>query len=221
MSVFKRFSDILNSNVSAMLDKAEDPEKLVRMIISEMENTLYDVRRESAKTIADKKDMERQVKNYQAEINAWQQRAEMALDKDRDDLAKQALSEKHRIEQAVEAQTKELVSLDLALDRLKSDIAKLQGKLNEAIARRKAIVARHETVRATIQIRKSAEVNHIGEALSRFDRFEKRMDELEAEVEAMDLGKNVSLGQQIDSLDDDESINQELDQLKAKMKKAS
>jgi len=221
MSVFKRFSDILNSNVSAMLDKAEDPEKLVRMIISEMENTLYDVRRESAKTIADKKDMERQVKNYQAEINAWQQRAEMALDKDRDDLAKQALSEKHRIEQAVEAQTKELVSLDLALDRLKSDIAKLQGKLNEAIARRKAIVARHETVRATIQIRKSAEVNHIGEALSRFDRFEKRMDELEAEVEAMDLGKNVSLGQQIDSLDDDESINQELDQLKEKMKKAS
>ncbi|MCF6193673.1 MAG: PspA/IM30 family protein, partial [Kangiellaceae bacterium] len=76
MSVFKRFSDILNSNVSAMLDKAEDPEKLVRMIITEMENTLYDVRRESAKTIADKKDMERQVKNYQAEIISWQQRAE-------------------------------------------------------------------------------------------------------------------------------------------------
>ncbi len=221
MSVFKRFSDILNSNVSAMLDKAEDPEKLVRMIITEMENTLYDVRRESAKTIADKKDMERQVKNYQAEIISWQQRAETALDKDRDDLAKQALAEKHCVEQAVEAQSKELSSLDLALARLENDIAKLQGKLNEAIARRKAIVARHETVRATIQIRKRTENNHIGEALSRFDRFEKRMDVLEAEVEAMDLGKNVSLSQQIDSLDADDSLNQELDELREKMKKAS
>ena len=221
MSVFKRFSDILNSNLSAMLDKAENPEKLVRMIISEMENTLYDVRKESAKTIADKKDMQRQVKNYHAEIASWQQRAEMALGKDRDDLAKQALAEKHRIEEAVEAQTKELAALDLALDRLENDIAKLQGKLNEAIGRRKAIVARHDTVRATIQIRKRTETNHIGEALSRFDRFEKRMDELEAEVEAMDLGKNVSLSQQIDCLDVDENINQELDELKEKMRKAS
>jgi len=221
MSVFKRFSDILNSNVSAMLDKAEDPEKLVRMIISEMENTLYDVRRQSAKTIADKKDMERQLKNYQAEIISWQQRAEMALDNDRDDLAKQALAEKHRVEQAVEAQSKELASLDLALDRLENDIGKLQSKLNEAIARRKAIVARHETVRATIQIRKRTEINHIGEALSRFDRFEKRMDELEAEVEAMDLGKNVSLSHQIDSLDTNDNLNQELDELKERLKKAS
>ena len=221
MSVFKRFSDILNSNVSAMLDKAEDPEKLVRMIISEMENTLYDVRRQSAKTIADKKDMERQLKNYQAEVISWQQRAEMALDNDRDDLAKQALAEKHRVEQAVEAQSKELASLDLALDRLENDIGKLQSKLNEAIARRKAIVARHETVRATIQIRKRTEINHIGEALSRFDRFEKRMDELEAEVEAMDLGKNVSLSHQIDSLDTNDNLNQELDELKERLKKAS
>ena len=204
-----------------MLDKAEDPEKLVRMIISEMENTLYDVRRESAKTIADKKDMERQVKNYQAEIISWQQRAEMALDKDRDDLAKQALAEKHRVEEAVEAQSKELASLDLALGRLENDIAKLQSKLNEAVARRKAIVARHETVRATIQIRKRTETNHIGEALSRFDRFEKRMDELEAEVEAMDLGKNVNLSHQIDSLNVNDNLNQELDELKERLKKAS
>ncbi len=221
MSVFKRFSDILNSNVSAMLDKAENPEKLVKMIISEMENTLYDVRRESAKTIADKKDMERQVKNYQAEILNWQKRAEMALEKDRDDLAKQALAEKHRVELAVDTQLKELSNLELALGRLENDIAKLQGKLNEAIARRKAIVARHETVRATIQIRKRTETNHIGEALSRFDRFEKRMDDLEAEVEAMDLGKNASLSQQIDSLDEDDDLNDELEELKIKMQKAS
>jgi len=221
MSVFKRFSDVLNSNVNAMLDKAEDPEKLVRMIISEMENTLLNVRTESAKTIADKKEMERQIKNYEAEVKAWQKRAELALEKNREDLAKQALQEKHRIEQAIEAQTKEFAELETALVRLDHDIAKLQSKLDEAVARRKAIVARHDTVKTTIQMRKRIETNDIDEALNRFNRFEKRMDELEAEVEAMDLGRNVSLSQQIDSLQVDEELDKELEELKNKMKKAS
>jgi phage shock protein A len=221
MSVFRRFSDVLNSNVNAMLDKAENPEKLVKMIISEMENTLLNVRTESAKTIADKKEMERQIKNYEAEVDSWQKRAEMALGKGRDDLAKQALQEKHRIEDAITAQTKEFAALEVALERLDHDIAKLQSKLNEAIARRKAIVARHETVKATVQMRKRIDTKNIDEALGRFDRFEKRMDELEAEVEAMDLGRNVSLSQQIDSLQGDEDLDKELATLKEKMKKAS
>ncbi len=221
MSVFKRFSDVLNSNVNAMLDKAENPEKLVRMIISEMENTLLNVRTESAKTIADKKEMERQIKNFEADIESWQKRAELALDKGREDLAKQALQEKHQIEQAIEAQSKEFAALEVAIERLDHDIAKLQSKLNEAIARRKAIVARHDTVKATIHMRKRIDNKNIDEALNRFDRFEKRMDELEAEVEAMDLGRNVSLSQQIDSLQDEEELDKELEALKVKMKKAS
>ncbi|MEP1740745.1 MAG: phage shock protein PspA [Kangiellaceae bacterium] len=221
MSVFKRFSDVLNSNVNAMLDKAENPEKLVRMIISEMENTLLNVRTESAKTIADKKEMERQIKNYQNEVESWQKRAELALEKGREDLAKQALQEKHRIEQAIDAQHKEFAALETALERLDHDIAKLQSKLNEAIARRKTIVARHETVKATVHMRKQIDSSSIDTALNRFDRFEKRMDQLEAEVEAMDLGRNVSLSQQIDSLQQDEELDKELEALKAKMKKAS
>ncbi len=221
MSVFKRFSDVLNSNVNAMLDKAENPEKLVRMIISEMENTLLNVRTESAKTIADKKEMERQIKNYQNEVESWQKRAELALEKGREDLAKQALQEKHRIEQAIDAQHKEFAALETALERLDHDIAKLQSKLNEAIARRKTIVARHETVKATVHMRKQIDSSSIDTALNRFDRFVKRMDQLEAEVEAMDLGRNVSLSQQIDSLQQDEELDKELEALKAKMKKAS
>ncbi|MBV1909860.1 MAG: phage shock protein PspA [Kangiellaceae bacterium] len=221
MSVFKRFSDVLNSNVNAMLDKAENPEKLVRMIIGEMESTLLNVRTASAKTIADKKEMERQIKNYQSEVDSWQERAELALDKGRDDLAKQALQEKHRVEQAVEAQIKELAALETALERLDHDIAKLQSKLNEAVARRKAIVARHDTVKATVHMRKNIDSSSIDTALGRFDRFEKRMDQLEAEVEAMDLGRNVSLSQQIDSLQDNEDLDKELEALKQKMKKAS
>ncbi len=221
MSVFRRFSDVLNSNVNAMLDKAENPEKLVKMIINEMESTLIKVRTESASTIADKKEMERQIKNYEAEVDSWQKRAELALEKGRDDLAKQALQEKHRIEDAITAQTKEFAALEVALERLDHDIAKLQSKLNEAIARRKAIVARHETVKATVHMRKNIDSSSIDDALSRFDRFEKRMDELEAEVEAMDLGRNVSLSQQIDSLQGDEDLDKELAALKSKLKKAS
>ena len=174
MSVFKRFSDIINSNVSAMLDKAENPEKLVRMIIAEMETTLFDVRTQSAKTIADKKDMQRQLKSMQEEIALWQARAEKALSKEREDLAKQALQEKRRIEQAVEAQTKELKELDSALMRLEQDVSKLQSKLNEAIARRDAIVARHDTVKSTIQMRKKIDDSGINDALHRFERFEKK-----------------------------------------------
>jgi len=221
MSVFKRFSDVVNSNVSAMLDKAENPEKLVRMIIAEMETTLFDVRTQSAKTIADKKDMQRQLNSMKDDVALWQSRAEKALGKGREDLAKQALQEKHRIEAAIEAQEKELSELDGALLRLEQDVSKLQAKLNEAIARRDALVARHDTVKSTIQMRKRIDDSAINEALYRFERFEKRMDELEAEVEAMDLGRNATLSQQIDSLGDDEKLDEELAALKAKVKSSS
>ncbi len=217
MGVFNRFSDIINSNVSAMLDKAENPEKLIRMIIAEMETTLFDVRTDSAKTIAEKKEMERQLKNMQGEVDLWQQRAEKALAKNRDDLAKQALHEKHRIEQAIEAQTKELEELEKALLRLEQDIGKLQAKLNDALARRDVLIARQETIKSTIQTRKKLDDRSINEAINRFERFEQRMDELEAEVEAMDLGRNVSLSQQIDSLEEDDALEAELAELKKKV----
>ena len=221
MSVFKRFSDIINSNVSAMLDKAENPEKLVRLIIAEMESTLFEVRTQSAKTIADKKEMNRRLNDLKSEVDLWQTRAEKALAKEREDLAKQALQEKHRIEQAIEFQENELKELDVALLRLEQDVGKLQAKLNEAVARRDALVARHDTVRSTIQMRKRIDDTAINDALYRFDRFEKRMDQLEAEVEAMDLGRNVSLSQQIDALETDEALDAELEQLKQKLKKSA
>ncbi|MFT6733652.1 MAG: phage shock protein A [Polaribacter sp.] len=221
MNVFKRFSDILNSNLNSMLDKAEDPEKLVNMIIREMETTLFNVRSESAKTIANKKEMQRQLKDFESEVASWQKRAELALDKGRDDLAKQALEEKLRIAQAIEVQSKELGALESALEKLEHDISKLQLKLNEAIARRKMIVARHVTVKNSIQIRQKIAVTGIDDALNRFNRFEKRLDEMDAEVEAMDLGQNVSLSHQIDSLQVDEDLNKELEALKLNLKKAS
>ncbi len=217
MSVFKRFSDVVSSNVSAMLEKAENPEKLVKMIIGEMESTLFDVRAESASTIADKKEMQRQLKSMQDEVLLWQQRAETALQKNREDLARQALQEKRQVEQGIKAKVAELEELEAALLRLEQDVSKLQLKLNEAIARRDIMVARHNTIHSTIQTRKQLNDSSINEALHRFGRFERRMDELEAQVEAMDLGRNQSLSQQIDSLEDDELLNTEIEALKSKM----
>lgn len=217
MSLFKRFSDVINSNMSSMLDKAENPEKLIRVIIAEMEETLFDVRTESAKTIADKKEMQRQLKMMDEEAELWQVRAETALSKNREDLAKQALQEKHRIEQTIQSQKVELDELESALFRLEQDVSQLQLKLDEAIARRDVLVARHETIQSTIQTRKHLNDTSINEALYRFDRFERRMNELEAQVEAMDLGRNVSLSQQIDSLEGDELLNKEIEALKQKM----
>jgi phage shock protein A len=222
MSVFSRFSDIVNSNVSSMLDKAENPEKLVKMIISEMEATLFEVRTESVKIISNKKELQRQLANMQQEVELWQQRAEKALAKDREDLAKQALNEKHRIEQGIDALSKELAELEAALLRLEQDIGQLQSKLNEAVARRDAIVARHDSVQSSLRTRKTINQDNINQALYKFERFEKRMDDLEAEVEAMDLGRNTSLSEQIDSLEKDEELNAEIEALKQKMtKKAS
>jgi len=221
MSIFKRFSDILNSNINAMLDKAEDPQKLVKMIITEMESTLFQVRKESAKTIADKKEMGRQLEKFSQQIEQWQQRAELAIAKGREDLAKQALSEKRRIEQAIKAQQKELNLLDIALERLDHDLTRLQSQLDQAIARRKMLVARHDTVKSSLHLRAKLDTRPIEVALDRFERFEKRLDVMEAEVEAMDLGRNTSLSQQIDSLETDESLDKELDDLKQKLKKAS
>ncbi|MGX5201255.1 PspA/IM30 family protein [Aliikangiella sp. IMCC44632] len=218
MSVFKRFSDIVNSNISAMLDKAENPEKMLNLIISEMEQTLFDVRSTSAKTIADKKHMQRALTQLEKETSLWQERAEKALAKEREDLAKQALMEKRRVEQAITAQTKELDALEQALLLLDQDLSMLQAKLNEAVARRKSLVARHEVVTKTVQLRQKFDDSVINEAIHRFDRFEAKMDKLEAQVEAFDLGRNASLSEQIDSLDKNEVIDAELAALKQRLK---
>lgn len=222
MGIFNRFSDIVNSNLSAMLDKAEDPEKMLRLIISEMETTLFEVRSSSAKTIAEKKEVQRQLANMENEVHLWEQRAAKAVSCERDDLAKAALNEKHRLEQALVSLTKELADLEASIMRLDQDIAKLQTKRDDAVTRRNAMLTRQQTVQSSVKVRKQLDNHAIDEAIYRFDRFEQRINELEAQVEAMDLGRNVSLSQQIEALDQEQFLDAELAELKARMtKKAS
>ncbi|MDH5433705.1 MAG: PspA/IM30 family protein [Gammaproteobacteria bacterium] len=217
MGVFKRLSDLVNSNLTAMLDKAEDPEKLLRFAINEMEDTLQQVRVEAAKIISDKKEMQRNMEQLKQEATLWEQRAEKALTNKREDLAKQALFEKNKVENAVEQQNRELTELEKVLTHLEHDIGQLQSKLDEALAKRNMMLMRHETACSLIRVKKVVNSNLVVNAIGRFNRFEKKMDDLEARIESMDMGKNYSLKNQIDELGDDK-LDQALAELKNKVK---
>lgn len=216
MGIFSRLSDIINSNLNALLDKAEDPEKMIKMIISEMEQTLAEVRSASIRTLADKKELTRQLAGLLNDVDMWQEKAELAVAKGRDDLATAALSEKARAEQSHQSLAAELVQVEQALAKLEADITRLQGKLNEAVARRDAMVLRQTTLQKQKQVRKQIHRPDINNAFEKFASFERRIDQMEAEVEAMSLGQNPSLKSQIEDLVVSEKVNQELAEIKKK-----
>lgn len=218
MKLFSRLTDIVNSNLSAMLDKAENPEKMLKLIITEMQETLLMARANAKVIISDKKTLERHLKTVRADIVLWQKRAEKAVAKQRDDLATQALHEKQRLEKLLEVQTEELKQLEIGLNQLEHDVSKLQSKLDEVLAKRNAMNARCNSAVTTIKVRKQINHNEIEQAINRFEQFERKVDALDAEVDAMDLGVSQNLGAQIDSLNDD-SIIAELKQMKQKIHK--
>ena len=145
MGIFSRLADIINSNLNSILDRAEDPEKIIRLVIQEMEDTLVEVRSTAAKTIAEKKENARKLVRLQEAQQGWEEKAELALSKGREDLAKGALLEKARLAEAAELLAQELEELDAMLSQGETDIAKLEGKLREAKAKQQALKARHET----------------------------------------------------------------------------
>ncbi|REL27591.1 phage shock protein PspA [Thalassotalea euphylliae] len=216
MGVFSRFTDIINSNINALLDKAEDPEKMVRLIIQEMEDTLVEVRSSSAKTLADKKELARQISRYEKDAEQWQEKAELALSKGREDLARAALIEKKKSSDNAEALTDELAHVEEHISKLQGEISQLQDKLADAKARQKAIIMREKTASSRLKVKRNIDSDKVEDALSRFDRYERKIDDLEAQVEAHDLGSK-SLADEIAELEDDENIDDELAQLKAKL----
>jgi phage shock protein A len=215
MGIFTRFSDIVNSNINAILEKAEDPEKIVRLMIQEMEDTLVEVRSAAARAIADRKETNRKLARLEAEAADWQQKAELALDKNRDDLARAALSEKAGAEKMAASLREQLDSLTEGLDKLNDDIASLEEKLTDAKARRQVIVARHSTASKRLEVRRRLHDYRIDDALVKFESFERRMDDLEGHVESYDLGKR-NLADEISNLEAEEAVEQQLAELKAK-----
>lgn len=217
MGIFTRFTDIVNANINSLLDKAEDPEKMIRLIIQEMEETLVEVRTTAAKSIAEKKGMLRQIRSHEASITNWQKKAEMALAKGREDLARSALNEKHKSLAQVTAIKEEQAQLDEHLDAIQQDSQRLQEKLSEAKRRQEAYVLRQQSAQVRLKVREQAQVHNIDEAISKFERYQQRIDSLEAELEAYDFTQASDLNSQFKALEQDENVEQELAELKKKV----
>ena len=217
MGIFTRFSDIVNSNINAILDKAEDPEKIVRLMIQEMEDTLVEVRSAAARSIADKKDLNRKLESLDHEVGDWDSKAELAMRKGREDLAKAALVEKSRVSAAADAVKADYAAIDDGLTKLNDDIARLEGKLNDAKARQKALLARHKTANSRLAARKRIHDYKIDDAMVRFEAFTRRIDDVEGRVESYDMGLPKDLNHEFASLEAEESVNKELDELKRRV----
>ncbi|WP_448248192.1 phage shock protein PspA [Thalassotalea agariperforans] len=217
MGIFSRFTDIINSNINNLLDKAEDPKKMVRLIIQEMEDTLVEVRSSSAKTLADKKELQRQIARYENDAEQWQDKAELALSKDREDLARAALLEKKKSADQANVLANELANIDEHIAKLRDEIGQLQDKLADAKARQKTIIMREKTATSRLKVKSKITSTKVDDALTRFERYERKIDDIEAQAESHDLGAK-SLADEIAELASGEQVDDELAQLKAKMK---
>ena len=219
MGIFSRMTDIINSNINSMLDQAEDPQKMIRLIIQEMEDTLVEVRSSSAKVLADRKAAARRLEQVEGEAASWEEKAKLAISKGREDLARAALQEKRAIEEEVTVVGTELEATDEHIAQLNVEVAKLQQKLSDAKAKQKALVMRSKTVESRIKVKRQIQREALDNAFERFDHYERRMDTLESQLESMDLGREVppDLAAEIDALQEDELINDELERLKSEM----
>lgn len=216
MGIFSRITDIINSNINAILDKAEDPEKMVRLIIQEMEEALVEVRSTSARAIADRKELLRRKDWLHGESLEWERKAEVAVRKGRDDLAKGALVERNKVSEAAELLDRDLEILDDTLTKLNGDIAALQAKIKDAKARQSAIILRGKAAHSRLGARRRLADHSIDDAMQRFESYERKMDDLEGQVEAYDMGQK-TLAEEIEDLESDERIDEELRALKERL----
>ena len=216
MGIFSRTRDIVAANFTDLLDKAEDPAKMIRMIIIEMEETLVEVRATAARTIADQKEMRRHIGKLGTLETSWEEKAELALSKGREDLAKAALVERQKATDMSDRMQVEIVVLDDALRASEADIAKLQSKLRDARARQSAIATRMETAHQSIRVREAYSGERVQDAFSRFDVLEKRADLAEGRAEALAMGAIKTLEEEIEELKSSEKVDAALEALKAK-----
>ncbi|TZG27465.1 phage shock protein PspA [Sphingomonas montanisoli] len=217
MGIFSRTRDIIAANMTDLLDRAEDPAKMIRMIILEMEETLVEVRASAARTIADQKEMRRQITKLETVQANWIEKAELALSKDREDLAKAALVEKQKAADLAEQLNEEIGLLDDALKASEGDIAKLQGKLREARARQNSIVTRLESAHNRAKMREMYAGPKIDDAFSRFELLERRVDYAEGRADAAGMGAAPkTLDEEIAELRSSDKVEAELAALKAK-----
>ncbi|HEU0043550.1 phage shock protein PspA [Sphingomonas sp.] len=217
MSIFSRTRDIVAANMADLLEKAEDPAKMIRMIILEMEETLVEVRASAARTIADQKEMRRHIAKLDGLQASWTEKAELALSKNREDLAKAALVERQKATDMAEQLTVEIQVLDDALRASEEDISKLQAKLREARSKQANVQTRLESATNRVKLREMYAGAKTQDAFSRFDVLERRVDDAEGRAEAMGLGAVKTLDEEIAELRQSDRVDAELEALKARI----
>ena len=219
MGIFSRTRDIIAANMTDLLDRSEDPAKMIRMIIFEMEETLVEVRASAARTIADQKEMRRHITKLDALQESWLEKAELALSKDREDLAKAALGEKQKAGDMAARLTSEITVLDDSLRGYEADIAKLQAKLREARTRQTNVSTRLESAENKIKLREMTNGERVHDAFSRFEDLERRVDFAEGRADALNMGAPRTLEDEFSDLRASDSIDAELAAMKARITK--
>jgi phage shock protein A len=218
MGVFSRINDIVQSNLNAMLDKAEDPEKLLSLIISEMEESLVELRSVAAKHLADQKTSQRKLDALDKKSNDWQAKAQKAVSKNRDDLARAALIEKQKVMAEQESIQEFNKVVTEQLQKLQEDSARITSKIAEAKAKRKALTTRMDNAKVRMEIKSTAEQFDVDKVMQKFERYESRIDHLEAQVDAYDVvSSGTDLNAQFKELEANDEIEAQLESLKKKV----
>lgn len=217
MGVFSRFKDIVSSNLNAMLDRAEDPEKMVRLMIREMEETLVELKADCAGTMAECRKLERENATLTNAVERWAQRAELAIDKGREDLAREALLEKHREEEKQQGLQREMAGCEGLIIQAQEDIRTLEEKLTAAKEKQGLLIQRHTHATARRQARLNSKRADGYEATKRFEEIEQQVERLEAAAEVENI-RSASLENRFAQLEDTDKIEEELAVLKARKK---
>jgi phage shock protein A len=219
MGIFSRFSDIVSANIVHMLDRAEDPEKMVRLMIQEMEETLVEVKSSAAKLIADQKQLERQQESWSSELTDWQAKAEIAVRKGRDDLARAALAEKNRASANYDKVGRELNHVGEQIAKLREDIKTLTAKRDDARQRQKMLIMRRQTAENQLKIQSTVARASSHKAFTKFEQYESQLDRLEGQVdvERGAVPAHQSLADEIAELQESEQVESELAAIKQKL----
>lgn len=217
MGIFSRFADIVNSNLNAMLDKAEDPEKMIALIIQEMEETLVEGRSNLARLLADKKDIRRRHDQRELEAAEWEKKAKLALSKERDDLAKAALMERDVLLKEKQSLATQLENAEGQLGSLTSEIEQLQSKLDDAKAKQKALVMRSCASNEIYKVKQQSTSRRFDDSYTKLAAFERKLDMVEGKIESLDIGRR-DLASEIDELANSEALEAELARLKGEIR---
>lgn len=216
MGIFTRVRDIISSNINSMLESAEDPEKMVKLMIREMEDTLVEVKASCAGAMASRKKAQREIGEIASRADDWADKAELAIERGREDLAREALVEKKRYIERADALETEISEIDGIVQQYQDDIRQLEDKLSAAREKQRTLVQRHVRVRGKMQAEQQIRKLDTVDAMTRFDQFEERIERMESDAELVNYGRKPSLEDEFRKLEGDEDVEKELEALKKK-----